>query len=261
MTLLTPPKHLAEVSEREQFHAQAMERFLDLYRDYPPLTSGMLASMAVVHFGSVLWDLQHHRAAWWVPIFGQHAQGTLITFGARSAARVAQGDLWRLLTSGFVHGDFIHLGVNCLALVGLGRLGEAVFGPTRFLWIFLSSVVGGALMAQITGSPLSFGASGGLFGVTGALVMVGWTRQQDLPPKLVSVLGKQLALWTLLNLVVGFLLPFISSSSHVGGLLVGIGLGAIFKDRITEEDKDPHIVLALCCFFVLLLSFGALILS
>ena len=238
-----------------------LERFLDAYRDRPPLTLALMGAMAMSHLGTMGWDLVHQKMVWWVLLVGEHSNGALLAFGARSAAKVAQGELWRLVTSGFVHGNLIHLAVNGLALVGLGRMGEAVFGPARFLWIFLLSVVGGALMAQMTGSLLSFGASGGLFGVMGALISFGWARKDRLPDNLVSTFGKQLAAWTLLNLVVGLLLPFVSTPSHVGGLLTGLVLGVGCRDRLTTVKEPSDIPMILGSATLIILSYGCLILK
>lgn len=247
--------------EKDDLQAEVLERFLDSYRDRPPLTLSLLGAMVAIHLFATLWDLLHaKKIVWYMVLLGQHTNATLVAFGARSAGRVAQGEFWRLVTSGFVHGDLIHLCVNGLALVGLGRMAEAVFGPSRYLWIFLCSVVGGALMAQMWGGILSFGASGGLFGVMGALIGLGWSRQERLPPKLMAVFGIQLVVWTLLNLVIGFLLPFVSTSSHVGGLLVGILMGLFSADRITVSDPPSDIPLQLGSGAVLALCFGCLIL-
>lgn len=244
----------------EEQQVETLERFLDAYRDSPPLTLYMLGAMVAFHLGATFWDVTHQKMSWWKILLGQHTNSTLLLFGARSAGKVAQGEYWRLLTSGFVHGDVIHLGVNGLALVGLGRMGEAVFGPVRFLWIFLLSVLGGALLAQMTGSPLSFGASGGLFGLMGAMIAFGWIRQQFLPAKLVKIFGTQLAAWTVLNLLVGLLLPFVSSSSHVGGLIAGLVTGFFVSDRLTREQIPNEMPLLLGSGALLSLSFGCLIL-
>lgn len=239
-----------------------MERFLDLYRDRPPLTTGLAWGMLFLYGAAAFWEWTHSRAPWWVALIGEHSPGTLLLFGARSAGRVAQGEVWRLLTSGFVHGGVLHVGVNCLALVGLGRIGETVFGPMRYFWIFLLSIVGGALCAQMTGSPLSFGASGGLFGIMGALLAFGWTRQHLLPTNMVRFFGTQLAAWTALNLAIGFVLPFISNASHVGGLLTGIACGFVHADRITARDAATNdVTFGLISGFSLLLCFGSLLLS
>ncbi len=239
-----------------------MERFLDLYQDRPPLTTGLAWGMLFLYAAAAFWEWTHARTVWWLALIGEHSLGTLLLFGARSAGRVAQGEMWRLLTSGFVHGGILHVGVNCLALVGLGRIGETVFGSTRFFWIFLLSITGGALLAQMSGSPLSFGASGGLFGIMGALLSFGWTRQHLLPANMVRFFGTQLAAWTLLNLAIGFVLPFISNASHIGGLITGLAAGAVHADRLTgKKSGSDDVMFALLCGGTLLLCFGCLLLS
>jgi rhomboid protease GluP len=238
-----------------------MERFLDCFEVVPVLTKLLLGVLVVLHLGAGVWELTHRKVLWFWAFFGSHSNPTLIEFGARAQGRVAQGELWRLVTCGFVHGDMIHLIVNSMALVGLGRLGEAVFGPARFLWIFVLSVVGGALAAQAHGGSISFGASGGLFGVMGALLSFGWLRREFLPAQMLEVFGKQLVLWTALNLIIGFFLPFVSSPSHVGGLITGLVAGLLHEDRLTNDQPPNEATFVLTTAALLGLSFGILILN
>lgn len=237
-----------------------MERFLDCFEAVPLLTKFLLAALVALHLAAGLWEMTHRQVLWFWAVFGSHSNPVLIEFGARAQGRVAQGELWRLVTCGFVHGDLIHLIVNGLALVGLGRLGEAVFGPARFMWIFLLSVVGGALAAQAHGGSISFGASGGLFGVMGALLSFGWLRREYLPAQMLGVFGKQLVVWTALNLIIGFFLPFVSSPSHVGGLITGLVAGLLHEDRLTNDQAPNEGAFVLTTTAVLGLSFAILVL-
>ncbi len=246
--------------EPEELRARTMERFLDCFEAVPLLTKLLLAGLVALHLAAGVWELTHRKVSWFWAFLGSHSNPTLIEFGARAQGRVAQGELWRLVTCGFVHGDLIHLIVNGMALVGLGRLGEAVFGPARFIWIFLLSVVGGALAAQAHGGSISFGASGGLFGVMGALLSFGWLRREYLPAQMLEVFGKQLALWTALNLIIGFFLPFVSSPSHVGGLITGLLAGLLHEDRLTNDQPPNEGTFVLTTAALLGLSFGILIL-
>jgi rhomboid protease GluP len=238
-----------------------MERFMDYFEVVPVLTKLLLGAMVLLHLGASFWELTHRKVVWFWAFLGSHSNPTLIEFGARAQGRVAQGELWRLVTCGFVHGDLIHLVVNGMALVGLGRLGEAVFGPARFIWIFTLAVIGGALAAQAHGGSISFGASGGLFGVMGALLSFGWLRREFLPAQMLEVFGKQLALWTALNLIIGFFLPFVSSPSHVGGLIAGLLAGLLHEDRLTNDQAPNETTIVLTVAGILGISFGILILQ
>ena len=126
--------------------------------------------------------------------------------------------LWRLLTSAFLHYGVFHLLINMLALLVLGADLERFLGVARFTALYLvSALVGGAAVALFA-NPLTqtVGASGGVFGLLGGAAVVIRHRRGDLRP-LISVL--------VLNAVIS-LLPGISLLGHLGGL-VGGALAAV----------------------------------
>lgn len=124
---------------------------------------------------------------------------------------------WRLLTSAFLHYGLFHLVMNMLALLVLGVDLERYLGWARFVAVYLVSALFGGAAVTLFAEPLSetVGASGGVFGLLGAAVVVIRVNRGDLRP-LISVL--------VLNLVIS-LLPGISLLGHLGGL-VGGGLAA-----------------------------------
>lgn len=137
----------------------------------------------------------------------------------RSWAMVPQvvagdGEWWRLLTNGFLHFGPIHLLLNMVALYILGRELEPVLGRGRFLAVYLVSLLGGSVAALLFQAPNDqlAGASGAVYGLMGGLVVV--VRRMRMP------LGP-LATLVALNLVISFVVPFISWSAHLGGLVVG----------------------------------------
>ena len=131
----------------------------------------------------------------------------------------ADGQLWRLFTAAFVHIGITHLAANAVSLWWVGNLVEKLYGPWRMLYIFAVSAVAGFILSTMLGQPLALaaGASGGIFGLMGALV---WFR-------LSSPLGNRLA-WqplatTLLaNLVIGFTTARVDNWGHLGGLAGGV---------------------------------------
>lgn len=132
---------------------------------------------------------------------------------------VAAGDWWRVVTSGFVHADLIHVGFNCLLLWQLGGSLEAVFGRAVFALVALASLLGGSTGALLLEpDALTVGASGIVFGLMGATVVV--LRSRGVDP-MASGVGGLLAL----NLVITFVLPGISIGGHVGGLAAGTAVG------------------------------------
>jgi membrane associated rhomboid family serine protease len=134
---------------------------------------------------------------------------------------VADGGWWRLMTSAFLHYGPIHLGLNMLALFWFGRVLEHVIGSVRFLALYLASGLAGSAGALLVSpnSP-SVGASGAIFGVLGALLV--------LERRGVIHSGGQILALIVLNLVITYALPGISRGAHVGGLVGGVVLMILF---------------------------------
>lgn len=134
---------------------------------------------------------------------------------------VADGAVWQLLTSAFTHLDLWHIGFNMLALWILGPQLESVLGRSRFLSVYLlSALAGSALVYWLSGPQTpTIGASGALFGLMGALVVVARKVGGN-----VSSLG----LWIGLNFLITVLgRAFISWQGHLGGFLGGVVVAVI----------------------------------
>jgi membrane associated rhomboid family serine protease len=128
---------------------------------------------------------------------------------------VAHGEWWRLLTSAFLHYGITHLALNMLALFWLGRILEEVIGSLRYLLLYVASGLAGSAGALLlTPNSPSAGASGAIFGVLGALLV--------LERRGVIASGGQILVLLLLNLAITFWLPGISRGAHLGGLIGGI---------------------------------------
>jgi membrane associated rhomboid family serine protease len=134
---------------------------------------------------------------------------------------VAQGEWWRLITSGFLHYGLIHLAFNMIILVQLGAMLEPTLGRLRFGLLYATALFGGsfgALLLQPGGR--TAGASGAVFGLMGAAV-VGMRRRGVDPMQ--SGIGGLLAI----NLVLTFVIPGISIGGHLGGLAGGAAAGSL----------------------------------
>jgi membrane associated rhomboid family serine protease len=129
---------------------------------------------------------------------------------------VAEGEWYRLLTSGFLHAGIVHIGFNMLLLYFLGRLLEPALGTPRFLVLYFASLLAGsfgALVAQP--NVLTIGASGAIFGLAGATFVIARGRGMD-------ALAGQVGFLILFNLVFSFAAPHVSIGGHVGGLAGGV---------------------------------------
>ncbi|MCU0312849.1 MAG: rhomboid family intramembrane serine protease [Solirubrobacteraceae bacterium] len=144
---------------------------------------------------------------------------------------VEQGDWWRLVTGGFLHGGFLHIAFNMYLLWILGRELEPVMGSVRFAVVYLTALLGGSFGALLL-EPLAVtvGASGAVFGLMGATLVEIHRRGFDpLRSGIMALIG--------LNLVLSFVLPNISIGGHVGGLLAGLAAGLLF--RVADERRVP----------------------
>ena len=127
---------------------------------------------------------------------------------------VANGDWYRLLSAAFLHYGPIHLAMNMLAIWWIGRPLEAYLGPVRYLGVYVVSGLAGsagALLFNPTG--LTVGASGAVFGILGAAIVL--ERQHT------YVLGGSAITLLVVNLAFTFAVPGISIGGHLGGLAGG----------------------------------------
>jgi membrane associated rhomboid family serine protease len=132
---------------------------------------------------------------------------------------VADGEFYRLLTSAFMHGGVLHLALNMFAIYLFGPPLESALGRTRFTTLYLLSALGGSAASYAFSAPnqASLGASGAVFGLLGAFLVVTRRLGRDTSGVLV-LLG--------VNLVFGFVVDGIDWRAHLGGLVAG-GLAAL----------------------------------
>jgi len=129
---------------------------------------------------------------------------------------VAEGEVYRLLTSGFLHASIIHIGFNMFLLLFLGRLLEPALGTPRFVALYFASLLAGSFGAlAVEPNALTIGASGAVFGLAGAVFVIARGRGMD------SLAG-EIGFLILFNLILGFVVPRISVGGHVGGLVGGV---------------------------------------
>ena len=130
---------------------------------------------------------------------------------------------WRMITAGFVHSpdSFWHILLNAYSIYIFGRVIEPMLGPIRFLVLYLVSIFGGSAMVLWLSEPVVpvVGASGAFFGLMGAyLIML--RAIGDNSGLLVGLIA--------VNLAFGFLVPGISWQGHLGGLLAGMAVTAVY---------------------------------
>jgi membrane associated rhomboid family serine protease len=187
---------------------------------------------------------------------GSDDPATLIAFGAKTNGLLRSGEWFRLITPIFIHAGYLHLLLNSYALWVVGTQVERLYGSARFLAIYLLSGVGGVagsyfgqiFMNKPFDAP-SVGASGAIFGLFGVLAVFGFRYRREMPPAIRRAMTAGVLPVIVVNLFIGYSIPFIDNSAHIGGLLTGAALTLIIpyiapgRERVS---KTGLLIIALC---------------
>lgn len=150
---------------------------------------------------------------------------TLYRLGATGALPWAAGRWWTPLTAVYLHAGVLHLIFNLLWLFQLGPLVGRLFGRSAVFLIFTAAGVCGAALSTLMGTPLTVGASGGVFGLLGALTYVGLVEGRYL-----GQLARRYGLMAAVLFLIGLLSPQVDNWSHLGGLLGGVIAAMLLLD-------------------------------
>ncbi|HEX9037938.1 MAG TPA: rhomboid family intramembrane serine protease [Ktedonobacterales bacterium] len=178
-----------------------------------------------------------------------HTDNPLYVYGVEFGTQYMNADptqWYRVLTAMFLHLNIYHIGVNMLSLYFVGVVTEQIFGHWRFLGIYLASgVIAGVAQAFFlpaipTALPFAdalatgnaaLGASGAIFGIFGAFGVFFLLNRRALGPAANIMIG-QWAFWLLINILFTFSAPGIGIADHIGGLLSGMGFGALLAPSL-----------------------------
>ena len=165
--------------------------------------------------------------------------GGMVNLGGHSGvARVTAEEPWRWLSAVFIHFGPLHIGMNLVTLVALGRELEPRLGSGRYGLVFLvSGIIGFAVSdgwSVLWGNPtITGGASGGLYGLIGALVGYLFARKD---PRYRSILIEV----AVLGVAMALLFP-VNNAAHVGGFVSGFPLGILFFKESRPWRRDALI--------------------
>jgi rhomboid protease GluP len=212
-----------------------------------PITIGLIGLNALVFAIMVL------RGASFVAPTPQQA----IAFGADFGPLTLGGQWWRLATSMFVHFGIIHIGLNMWCLWSLGCAAEALMGRNSYLLAYFASGIFGSI-ASVYWHPMAVGAgaSGAIFGMAGALVSFVYLKKTPAHLTINKKMLGSLGTFILYNLGFGAAIPGISNAAHVGGLVMGLAVGAVLPAAsLPESSRRTRLsVVALLCAAVLIAS-------
>lgn len=161
---------------------------------------------------------------------------------------IQNGEIYRLITSIFLHGNSVHLFFNMYALYIIGPEIERYYGTLKFLLIYLMSGIIGSLFSAVLTTSASIGASGAIFGLFGSLLYFGFNYRATLD----SYLKGQIIPLILINLLVGLIVPGIDVAAHVGGLIGGFLISYMLG--IKGFNKKNHNFHGLIMTIILLAS-------
>ncbi|XP_071685911.1 RHOMBOID-like protein 10, chloroplastic isoform X2 [Rutidosis leptorrhynchoides] len=148
------------------------------------------------------------------------SKGQLIMWGAKINSLIDKGELWRLVTSAFLHANVGHLMINCYSLNSIGPTMEHLSGPKRYLAIYMTSAIASTTMSYWLSKAPAVGASGAIFGLVGSFAIF-VIRHNDMVKGGVGDL-KHVARVIAVNMAIGLLSQGIDNWGHLGGLIGGI---------------------------------------
>jgi rhomboid protease GluP len=214
----------------------------------------------------------------WSPTVDQ-----LMNWGADRAGNVlVYGEWWRIVTAMFVHAGFIHIATNMWCLWNLGLLAEPLMGSVGLLAVYILTGAAGNLLSTLVNwsssysdwmkyhgvgvFPAGAGASGAVFGIAGALIILLKSRRLPIPEYELKRLRKSVIYFAAINLVIGLSVNIgsrltgvaIDNPAHIGGCLCGLLFAIPMVPRIGSPRAVflTRIRLTIAATVLLLVLFG-----
>jgi len=169
--------------------------------------------------------------AWEIAAGALADRETIVEAGALVRERVLAGEWWRLMSAMFLHGGVDHVLGNVIVLYIVGLACEHAFGGARTALLYLTSGVAGGLLSLAAGPGPSVGASGAIFGIIAAVVVVLY-RYQDRFYVRDKRIGFVLLVWAGWQILTGLASPFIDNFAHLGGLAGGALAALALRPRL-----------------------------
>jgi len=184
-------------------------------------------------------------------INGGGSPGTVLAKGGLFGPAIEhQHQYYRILTSGFLHYNILHIAFNMLFLYVMGTILEPAIGRLNFAAVYLTSLLAGSFGALLfEPGVLTVGASGACFGVLGALLVV--ARNRGIP-----IWQSGLGLTLVINIVFSVSVAGISIGGHLGGLIGGLISGALIVE-VAERGRNEPLALAGCLVLAAISVAGA----
>jgi rhomboid protease GluP len=150
---------------------------------------------------------------------------------------------WTLISANFLHGGILHIFFNMVALYQLAFIVIREYGVYRMFVIYTLSGICGFWVSYLAGVAFTIGASAAILGLVGCLLYYGKSRGGAYG----RAIYKQVAIWTVLIFVFGFVVRGINNWGHAGGMLAGIILGFLLGYQEKKKENLFHKMLAGVC--------------
>lgn len=227
-------------------------------------TKIVILGCIALYLGTLLIDFGNIRSSGMFNLLSP-SNLSLVLFGASGAIPVFElGRWWTVLSAGWLHGSLLHILFNLLWISQFAPQVAQAFGSGRLVIIYTSSIVVGTLMSSIAGqvfqgtpilqgAQITIGASGGLFGLLGALVAYGQITGRF------SVRYQALT-YALVMFLFGFIMPNVDNWGHFGGFLGGYLVSTLAGMDPRRTESLRHLFLAIACLALTAISVLASIL-
>ena len=169
--------------------------------------------------------------SWQVSSGALVSEQSIVAAGALVRERVVQGEWWRLLSATALHGNFEHIVGNAVSLYILGMASEHAYGTRSMLLIYIASGLAGSVLSAAMSVGPSVGASGAIFGLMGAVMVLFW-RHHDALMVRDKRIGVVIAVWALVTIAAGLVTPMIDNAAHLGGMFGGMAVAWTMRPRI-----------------------------
>ena len=155
--------------------------------------------------------------------------------GWASPLSTFSGSYWQLVTACFLHGGVIHIAMNMLWINDLSRIASNFFSTATLIVVYAFSGVTGNVVALFLGGVPVVGASGAVFGMMGAIVIFGYLSRSVFARMYMAQIGK----WAVILILLGFVIPGISNSAHIGGMAGGALMGYLLANF---QHRSPLLI-------------------
>jgi rhomboid protease GluP len=142
---------------------------------------------------------------------------SLYQLGMTGGAASELGHWYTVLSATFLHGSLLHILFNMLWIRSLGPAVEDYIGPARYFLLFVVSGAGGFVVSNAVGAPPTVGASGAVFGLLAANIVLGRHHGGSLG----EAVTQRALTWAVIMFVLGFVMPRTNNLAHLGGFVTG----------------------------------------